>query len=196
MPRIIKMKTVVAYGAMLLFRNIINPYMDPEELRKLEKYVELEDGERVFLRPVEFTDFDALMSFFRRLSPQSIYNRWMSIKKTLPEEEARYYVNTDFGKDMAIYAFSKDGLMRGAVRLMGNDDNSVEFAIVVEDSWQNRGLGMEMMRYILEIARERNYNNVYGEIFRENQVMRKVCKLLGFSEKAIDPDVMRAEINL
>jgi acetyltransferase len=170
--------------------------MTPEELRKLERFVELEEGKQVFLRPVEFTDFDALMSFFKRLSPQSIYNRWMSIKKTLPEEEARYYVNTDFKKDMAIYAFSRDGLMRGAVRLMGNPDHTAEFAIVIEDEWQNRGLGMEMMRYILEIARDKKHHKVYGEIFRENMIMRQVCKQLGFSEKAIDPDVVRAEIEI
>jgi acetyltransferase len=164
--------------------------------RGYEKNVRLADGAGVFLRPVKPTDLDALSAFFKRLSPQSIYNRWLTVKKTLPEEEARYYVNTNFKKDMAIYAFSEDNLMRGAVRIMGNPDKSTEFAIVIEDDWQNRGLGHLLMGYIIQIAKDKGYRKIYGEIFRENTVMLKVCGDLGFSTLPVDADVARAVLDL
>ncbi|MBN2518103.1 MAG: GNAT family N-acetyltransferase, partial [Candidatus Altiarchaeota archaeon] len=172
--------------------------MDSKDYPKeLEKYVTLKDGAKLLLRPVKPSDLSALLAFFYRLSPQSIYNRWLSVKKYLSEDEASSYVNVDFSKDMAIYAFSEDSLLRGAIRTMGDKNGeSTEFAIVIEDSWQKRGLGHEMMKYVIKIAEDKGYKRVYGEIFRENTIMLMVCKDLGFKTEDIDSDVVRAVLDL
>jgi len=162
-------------------------------LKGLEKVVLLEGDKRVLLRPVRPTDLEALIEFFKRLSKESIYNRWMTVKNYLPEEEAREYVKVDFEKDMAIYAFSDDGVLRGAVRVMGDyGGKTAEFAIVIEDEWQKRGLGHIMMEYIIGIAQDKGYKVVYGEIFKENTIMTRVCKDLGFDISPIDSVTIHA----
>jgi acetyltransferase len=72
-----------------------------------------------------------------------------------------------------------------------------EFALVVSDRYQGQGLGTELLRRLLSVARDEGIQRVVGYVLLENSAMQGVCKKLGFS-LAYDTDaaVIRAEASI
>ena len=62
-----------------------------------------------------------------------------------------------------------------------------EFAIAVADAWQGKGLGSRLMRYLIEIAEQRGYRRIEGEVLSENRDMLGLMRALGF-QTTYDPD--------
>ena len=76
------------------------------------------------------------------------------------------------------------------VRYVTNaDGKSCEFALVVADQWQRKGIGTRLMAALIDAARERGLQSVNGEILADNLPMRKLVENLGFSVRR-DPTDM------
>jgi len=67
------------------------------------------------------------------------------------------------------------------------DDTSAEFAIVVADAWQRRGVGRVLMRGLIVCAKRRGFETLRGMILRENERMLAFVRSLGF-ELRDDPE--------
>ena len=80
----------------------------------------------------------------------------------------------------------------------GPGPSPAEFAIVVADAWQGRGIGKHMMRKLIEVARIRGLPVLYGEILATNHGMLMMMKSLGFgiSRHPDDGTVVRATLDL
>ena len=55
-----------------------------------------------------------------------------------------------------------------------------EFSVVVADQWQGKGIGSELLKRCLTIAKQRNIETVWGSVLTENAQMLKLGKKLGF----------------
>jgi acetyltransferase len=64
---------------------------------------------------------------------------------------------------------------------MNPDGESCEFAIVVADAWQTKGIGMRLMTMLMEAAKARGYRTMIGEVLADNVPMLRFMKKLGFS---------------
>jgi acetyltransferase len=75
--------------------------------------------------------------------------------------------------------------------------NSAEFAIVLTDSYQGKGLGTEVLRRLLCVGRQEHLERIVGYILSDNLAMRRVCAKAGF-QVGYDPDteVFKATILL
>jgi acetyltransferase len=70
----------------------------------------------------------------------------------------------------------------GVARYISNPDGtSCEFAIVVDDTYQRRGLGRIMMQRLIAVARARGLTMMTGYIVTDNDGMLKLCSGLGFT---------------
>jgi acetyltransferase len=67
------------------------------------------------------------------------------------------------------------------------DGKSCEFAIVVADEWQERGLGAKLMKALISHAKLRGIKRIHGSVLENNPGMLQFVKGLGFEETA-DPD--------
>jgi acetyltransferase len=65
--------------------------------------------------------------------------------------------------------------------------NEAEFAVLISDEYQGRGLGTELVKRLLEVARAEKMDRVTAEILQENTQMQRVCRMLGF-KLAYRPD--------
>jgi acetyltransferase len=76
-------------------------------------------------------------------------------------------------------------------------ENEAEFALLISDQSQNRGLGTELLRRLVEIGREEKLRRITADILPDNIPMQKICSKLGFKLKH-DPEngVVEAEIVL
>ena len=55
-----------------------------------------------------------------------------------------------------------------------------EFAVVVTDKWQNKGLGSELTKRVIDIAKNEQLNHLVAYTLLENREMQHMCKKLGF----------------
>lgn len=70
----------------------------------------------------------------------------------------------------------------GVCRYVTNPDGeSCEFAIVIADEWQRKGLGRRMMSALVDVARSRGLREMMGHILAHNHGMLALCAKLGFS---------------
>ena len=161
----------------------IHPY--PAEL---VSECELSDGKRFIMRPIRPEDAEIEQAFVRRLSQESRYFRFMGAVRELTPTMLVRFTQIDYDREMAFVAVCNDGGKGGAeteiavVRYITNPDGrSCEFAIVVDDAWQRRGLGRILMRRLIEVARERGLATMIGHVIANNTSMHKLCAGLGFT---------------
>jgi protein lysine acetyltransferase len=100
----------------------------------------------VEIRPIRPSDKPLLAEGMLRLSPESRYRRFLTAKPRLTAAELRYLTEVDGRDHVALVAVVPEA---GRERLVGvarfvrlpEDPGTAEFAIVVADDWQGRGLG-------------------------------------------------------
>ena len=80
-------------------------------------------------------------------------------------------------------------------RLRGSDE--AETAILVSDSFQNRGLGTELLRRLTQFARKEKIHRISADSLADNQEMQQVCRKLGFRlHRPPDDTTVRAVLDL
>ncbi len=88
---------------------------------------------------------------------------------------ATRYCYIDYDREMAIVSeIEENGEKRltGVGRLVADPDlETVEYAVLVSDRWQNRGLGGMLTDVCLEIAREWGMKKVYAQTTTDNPRM-------------------------
>ena len=58
--------------------------------------------------------------------------------------------------------------------------NETEIAILVSDQFQKLGLGIELLRRIVQIARDEKLSSVSAEMLRDNFTVQRIFKNVGF----------------
>jgi acetyltransferase len=170
-------------SAAAVSRLAIRPY--PKEL---EESVPLGDGRTLLLRPILPEDEPALQESFSRLTPEEIRLRFFVPVKTLDHVTAARFTQIDYDREMVL-VLTEPGIagrtpICGAVHLIADPDNErAEYAIVVNHDMTGMGLGILLMRRILDYADSRGVREVYGDVLRENRTMLKLCEVFGFTEQ-------------
>jgi acetyltransferase len=176
----------------------IRPY--PKEL---EETVPLGDGRTLLLRPILPEDEPSLQQAFSRLTPEEIRLRFFVPLKTLDHVTAARFTQIDYDREMAL-VLTEVGVagrtaIHGVVRLIADPDNErAEYAIIVSHDMTGMGLGILLMRRILDYARGRGVREVYGDVLRENRTMLKLCQVLGFTLSGVpdEPEVVRVTMRI
>src|SRR5450432_836792 len=164
----------------------IHPY--PMEL---ETEITLKDGVTLRVRPIRPEDAEMEQAFGGGLSEQSRYFRFMQHLPTLTPQMLARFTQVDYDRELALVALDDSSgteSIIAVVRYVANwDRESAEYAIVLADAWQGRGLGYAMMKMLIECARRRGFKRLVGSVLAINQAMLGVAKALGFVAQ-LDPD--------
>ncbi len=168
------------------------------------KQVVLRDGLRVTIRPIRPADAEELRNGFKRLSPHSIYMRFLSPLHDLSENQARLFALVDYHSSMAFVAtVDLDGeTIIGVARYnkVGVQDlGAAECAVVVDDEYQGKGLGLVLLDQLVSYAREHGVIYFLATVHSINSRILTFIRRSGFSfeQKRIDPAVweIRLKIN-
>ncbi|HCY85819.1 MAG TPA: GNAT family N-acetyltransferase, partial [Desulfobacteraceae bacterium] len=159
---------------------VISPY--PAEY---EKTVTAKDGSPILLRPVRPEDAPMFQEFYKVLSSKSLYYRFFTpIRELKPDMLARF-TQIDYDREIALVAIAEEAgveKMLGVARIMGDPDATTgEFAVMVGDPWHGKGIGGKILRYCLDIARDRKFKTVEGYVLAENSGMINLGKKMGFN---------------
>ncbi len=156
----------------------------------------------VTLRPIRPEDAELEKAFVAELSPESRYFRFMDTVRELTPTMLVRFTQIDYDREMAFIAVAAEGGAErsvGVCRYVANPDGeSCEFALVIADTWQRRGLGGRMMRQLIEVARARGLRSMIGHVLAENHPMLALCGKLGFvaSNGPEGPMVKRMTLSL
>ena len=146
----------------------------------------LRDGVRVPVREIRAEDAQALRRLVGRSSERSIELRFFGPILELSDEKARRFAEVD-GKDrfalVALDPEDEDEIV-AVVRYEreGNTDGA-EYAALVEDRFQGRGLGIGLTRRLIEAAQERGIKRLHALVLRENGRMLRLLRSLEFPER-------------
>jgi acetyltransferase len=162
----------------------LRPY--PEEYVRKTK---LADGTEVTLRPIKPEDEPMWMELLRSCSRETIYSRFRYFFFWESHEVATRYCYIDYDREIAIVAEIAEGEKRrlvGVGRLVADPmRDSVEYAVLIGDAWQDKGLGSLLTDYCIEIAKDWGIKKLMAVTTSDNQRMLAVFRKRGFT---ISPD--------
>jgi acetyltransferase len=166
----------------------IHPY--PEALEAVER---LRDGTEVTLRPIRPEDAEMETAFITELSEESRYLRFLSIVRHVTPEMVARFTQIDYDREMALIATRKEA--DGAESIIGvaryvRDPNpaSAEFAIVIADRVQRKGLASKLMGRLMTHARFAGIERLRGLVLGSNDSMLELMDRLGFEAFPIPDD--------
>jgi len=141
-------------------------------------------GIGVLLRPVKISDEPLLKDFFYSLSDESIYKRFMSVRKDMPHERLQEFVIIDYTKETVILAVKSEGNREEvlAVGQYGIDEatHTAEVALVVRDDDQNKGIGKELLDYLTVLAKKQGLLGFTAQVLSDNTSMLHLFESGGF----------------
>jgi acetyltransferase len=157
----------------------IRPY--PEELMRAS---ELADGTQVLLRPIKPEDEPMWHALLASCSKESIWFRFRYLFKQTTHEMATRFCFIDYDREIGIVAEVEEAGERkllGVGRLVADADHTnAEYAVLVADAYQGKGLGALLTDYCLEICQNWGINTVLAETSPQNRRMLSIFQHRGF----------------
>lgn len=146
------------------------------------RHLALADGSNVPFRPIVPADAAALQRFHEKLSETSVHMRFFNYMPRLSNAMAHRFTNLDGQHRFALVALDPEdpGEIIGVLRFdRAPGTTAAEYAAVVADRWQGRGLGTSMSKALLDSARARGVKTLTADVLPENARMLRLFRDLG-----------------
>jgi len=165
----------------------------------------MKNGEEILYRPIRPEDEPLLIKLHQALSERTVYLRYfqpLKLSQRTAHERLTRICFIDYDREMALVAEHKkaDGdseiIAIGRLsQVKGHDE--AEMAVLVDDRFQHLGLGTELYRRLIEVARDEHVTRIVSTILSENREMQAICRKLGFDLQAdLEDGTIRAVLKL
>jgi acetyltransferase len=199
---------VVVHAANVdLSRDVPRPALRPYPQQYVGEAI-LRDGEEITIRPIRPEDEPLLTRFHETLSERSVFLRYyqpLKLSQRIAHERLTRVCHADFDREMALVAAHRDPasgereiLAVGRLSRLQGTNADARFSLLISDQHQRRGLGTELLRRLLDVARGEHINRVFADVLKENAGMQRICQKLGFSltPHPTDANLLRAEVRV
>lgn len=196
---------VVVHPPEVSDADLPSPAIRPYPTQYIETW-ESKQGVQVQFRPIRPEDEPLVVKFHGTLSERTVYLRYlhaMQLSERIGHDRLSRLCFIDYAREMALVATHKnsyDGsteiMAIGRITKVRNTDRA-EYAIIVSDRFQHQGLGKEMLRRLIQIARDEKVGMLAGNVLTENTEMIRLVEQFGFKVTPTDkPSISRAELTL
>jgi acetyltransferase len=195
---------VVVHGPEVTAEQLPESAIRPYPVKLVSSW-KMTDGSEVVIRPIRPEDEPLMIPFHEKLSERSVYLRYfqpLKLTQRTAHERLTRICFIDYNREMALVAERKNEA--GAPELLaigrlskihGRDE--AELAAVAIDDAQHKGLGTELYRRLIEVAREDKLKTLISNMLPENREMRALCVKLGFKMRAsVEDNMILAELDL
>jgi acetate---CoA ligase (ADP-forming) len=162
----------------------------------------LPDGSTIHLRPIRPDDKQRMLAMWARTSAESRRSRFHGLFN-LDETNIGRFTDLDPAYQLAIVATRGRGEREsiiGVARYEREEDRPevAEFAALVEDAHQGRGLGTLLVRHLAQAAADAGITHLSGDILSDNTRMLNLVRDLGLEyHSARDPaGVVRSDLEI
>lgn len=179
----------------------------------------LRDGTPVLLRAIRPDDEEMMVRFHGMLSEQSVryrYFAWLKLGQRTAHERLEKICHVDYDRDIALViehtvppgtpTGSAPGVSQPAspseILAVGRlskipDTRSAEFALLVRDDQQSKGIGKLLLTTLTDIARDEHLTELTGDIIPENLEMQRLAERVGFHlVRDTEENIVRAVLKL
>jgi len=166
----------------------------------------MKDGTSVTLRPIRPEDEPLMVKFHGALSERSVFLRyfqWSKLSQRVAHDRLRRICFIDYDREMALVA-DRTAPDTGEHEILAigrlskvHGSRTAEMALLVRDQYQRHGLGIELLRRLIQVARDEHLDSMQAYLLRENVEMRSLVEKLGFRvEPPDETGVHQAFLNL
>jgi GNAT superfamily N-acetyltransferase len=160
----------------------------------------LRNGRRVDIRAFKPGDQDDLTAAVGRVSVQSLYRRFFTVKRGFSDKEREFFLNVDFINHVALMAWVDEAGRRAIVgggRYVIVRPGVAEVAIIVIDQYQGQGIGAAILEHLAVVARAMGLTTLVAEVLPENAPMLKLFQKCGLAMTTTrDPEVVHVTLAL
>lgn len=149
-----------------------------------ENKVILKDGSVILFRPIVRDDVDDWLLMFNRLSERTRYFRLHFPAKEMRREDALRFCTVDYVNS---YAFVAEAVEAGQKVMVAvgrysrlPSGTSAEIAFVIDDTYQEKGIGTKMIEWLAVVARKNGIDTFEALVLPENTTMMSVLQGYGF----------------
>ncbi|MGA2966660.1 MAG: bifunctional acetate--CoA ligase family protein/GNAT family N-acetyltransferase [Terriglobales bacterium] len=179
---------IVLHGPAVTLDQLPKPAIRPYPLQYVSSW-KMKDGNPVTIRPIRPEDEPLMVKFHETLSDRSVYLRYfgsLSLTRRVAHDRLLRICFGDYDREMALVAERSDPATRerqivavGRLNKL-HGKNEAEVAVLVSDRYQNQGLGYELLRRVVQIARDEKLSQVSAEMMPDNVAMQVIMKRIGF----------------
>lgn len=166
----------------------------------LYKEIELKDGTKAIVRPIKAEDEALIADLLERCSERTISLRFFQRAIDLRHENLVKFCQVDYDRELAFVCVIKnedEEKIVADVRLSKDPDGlDAEMAILVEDTWQGKGVGKALCSYAIEVAKDLGVKRIWMDILRINTYMLGLSERLGFKRHHTEEDSIKVLLNL
>lgn len=145
------------------------------DLARFERTLVLRDGTAVRMRAIRPDDAERLIELYARLSRDSAYQRFFTVMRRLPPDWARFLASVDYRRRFALVVEAPGAgpaaLIAVARYEPAGEAGAAEVAFVVEDAWQNRGVGTRLLDELLQAAALNGIERFQAWVLADNRRM-------------------------
>ncbi len=165
----------------------------------------MKDGTPITFRPIRPEDEPLMVAFHEGLSDRSVYLRFlhpMLLGQRVAHERLARICFNDYDRELALVAEHKNPatgereiIAVGRLSKVRGADEA-RFSMLISDAYQGRGLGSELLRNLLNVARQEKLRRITAAITSDNVAMQSVARKLGFRLEVGEESMMTAIIDL
>ncbi|MGA7358365.1 MAG: bifunctional acetate--CoA ligase family protein/GNAT family N-acetyltransferase [Candidatus Sulfotelmatobacter sp.] len=179
---------IVLHAPAVTLDDLPKPAIRPYPLQYVAPWT-MRDGNQVTIRPIRPEDEPLMVKLHETLSDRSVYLRYfcsLSLSRRVAHERLLKICFGDYDREMALVAERIDPVTQerriiGVGRLSKlHGRNEAEVAVLISDQYQKLGLGNELLRRVVEVARDEKLSQVSAEMLTDNLAMQIIMKRLGF----------------
>jgi acetyltransferase len=195
---------IVVHGPEVREENLPRLAIRPYPKRYVAAW-KMKNGEEVTIRPIRPEDEPLLIKLHGALSDRSVYLRYfqpLKLSQRTAHERLTRICFIDYDREMALVVERKTAEDTPEIIAIGrlsklHGRNEAELAVLVDDRCQHLGIGTELYRRLIAVAREEKVGRVVSTILAENREMRAICQKLGFTmESDMEDGTIWAELAL
>src|SRR5947209_5101088 len=182
---------VVVYGPEVTEERLPRHAVRPYPIQYVRPWT-MKSGEAITIRPIRPEDEPLMVEFHQKLSERTVYLRYfqpLKLSQRTAHERLRRICFTDYDREMVLLGEHKDA--GGAPQVIGvgrlsklHRRDEAELAVLVHDGFQHLGMGTELYRRLISIARNEKLRRLVSTVLAENHEMRAICQKLGFQMNA------------
>ncbi len=159
------------------------------------------DKTEIVIRPILPEDESLLVDFHKTLSERTVFMRYlqpMMLQDRVMHERLSRICHSDYDREITLVAEGKD--KEGAPSILGvgrlsklHGTNEARFSVLISDAYQGIGIGGELIRRAVDVARGEKLQAISAIVTADNQSMRSLFEKLGFK---IEPDANPMLVNV
>ena len=162
--------------------------MLPEQLKSFRELVTLRDGVYVLVRPMLVEDETHLLEFYSAVSEDDMRFFRHNIKD--PSLIHDWCEHLDYSKVLPILAYVKEHVVGSASLhfFEGPKRHVGEVRLFLAKDFRKRGLGMKMIRTLIDLAHRQGLSILQAEVIAEQTKVIKAFEMAGFKSRTMLDD--------